>query len=371
MSAATSYRMTPDEAFLQTAVKKGQAFLQELSMKSLGKPDAALQCRVQHLDIGHVRRLSAIHDDTGNIAPIVVFEDPVSGSRWLADGFHRHRMLQIKKAESIWAYVVKGTRTDALVFATMCNRQLCLPRTREDIKKAILMLMEEANWLRKPAKDVAAHVGTTETTVTKYRLQFCQERDIDPETIDERIRLRRITRRPPAVFKPDPLSPQESPWANLTKRKPGERPTVTEAVEEMKREAIKEFIDSGRSEVGDNIVYYLREHGLHVQSIREYSGQSFEGLWGFVVISRYHCDLVTWVEFTPIRLGDFTAAIGRLALLKHMLGKPFRRKVILGDADGGSRIYLAANELGYLLMSPERFIGTCGTDPDRRNRDSS
>jgi hypothetical protein len=209
MATAKAYRMTPDEEFLAAALKDGRAKIEELSMKAIGKPDRSIQCRVlaDGIDPEHVRRLSAIHDSTGTIAPIVVFRDPVTDRLLIADGFHRHRMHEIKKLSSIAAYVVEGGRRDAVEFAAMCNRHLCLARTMADIRKAVMVLLEEESWLLSSAPRIAQHVGCSESSVLRYRGEFCSQRGIPVPTSvvtadgkAQRRRRRRAGEAPPRIY---------------------------------------------------------------------------------------------------------------------------------------------------------------------------
>lgn len=185
--ATAKLQITADELFIQAALKDGRASIQDVSLKAIGKPDTRFQARVLHLNMDHVHRLSALHDQFGQLAPVVIFRQ---GNRLiLADGFHRHEVHRVKRLPSILAYVIdvpKGESIDraALEFATMCNREMCLGRTKEDIKKAIWMLLEDEAWFNKSASVIGAHVGVVGTTVRKYRLEFCQATgQKEPETV--------------------------------------------------------------------------------------------------------------------------------------------------------------------------------------------
>lgn len=182
MSASKKLEMFPDELYLQTALKDGRATRQELSMKALGKPDTHLQARERHLDVSHVQMLHEILRQQGQLAPVIVFRELLDGKErlHLADGFHRHEVYRREGLTGIPAFVIKGKYHDAIEYATMCNRRLCLPRRKEDIRKAIFMILEQPDWFNRPAKTIGDHVGISHGSVEKYRVEFCSIHKVDP-----------------------------------------------------------------------------------------------------------------------------------------------------------------------------------------------
>lgn len=150
MSSARHLELTPDEVFLEEALRSGKAIKTEISMKALGKPDVQFQARVIHLDMTHVHRLSMNLENQGFLAHVVVFRD-TKGKLCLADGFHRHECYRKAGKAAIPAYQVTGDRNEAIEFAAMCNRQNCLGRTKDDERKAIKMLLNvpATEWLQK------------------------------------------------------------------------------------------------------------------------------------------------------------------------------------------------------------------------------
>ena len=166
--------LTPDEIFLQDALRSGRAIKTEISMK-LGEPDLSLQARENHLDMTHVHRLSAILESQGLSSPVIVFRDK-KGRLWLADGFHRHECYKKASKEAIPAYQIEGEKLEAIEYATMCNRHTCLGKTRDDIRKAIRMLLATPEWFDRSDSWIASKVGsTTETMVYGLRRRFCEE----------------------------------------------------------------------------------------------------------------------------------------------------------------------------------------------------
>ncbi len=165
-------------------------------MKALGKPDLSLQARVNHLDMTHVHRLSAILESQNVLAPVIIFCDK-KGKLWLADGFHRHECYRKARKEAIPAYQIEGERLEAIEFATMCNRHTCLGRTREDIRKAIYMVFEMSQWFNRADEWIAVHIGCGAGTVSRARYDFCKSRSRPiPERLETQLGNRVASRRP-------------------------------------------------------------------------------------------------------------------------------------------------------------------------------
>lgn len=179
MSAARSL-LTPDEQFIQEVLRSGRATRQDVSLKAIGIPDVSLQARVVHLDMDHCSRLErSVLDqgEHGDLAPVVLFRasNPQAKVKlFLADGHHRHHvyvnMLRPKR-HSIPAYVIDSDapEQEALEFATMCNREMCLGRSQEDITKAVEMLLMTELWRGRADTVIAHHVGCSNAKVTNIR----------------------------------------------------------------------------------------------------------------------------------------------------------------------------------------------------------
>lgn len=190
MSAAKHLELTPDEIYLQDALRSGKAIKTEISMKALGKPDVGLQARVNHLDMTHVHRLGMSLENQGFLAPVVVFRD-AQGKLWLADGHHRHECYRKAGKAAIPAYQIDGDRREALEFATMCNRENCLGRTREDQRKAAFMLFACDEWFCKSNSLIARHIGVAAETLSRWRHGYCVEHNVVPpeDRIDSKGRI--------------------------------------------------------------------------------------------------------------------------------------------------------------------------------------
>jgi hypothetical protein len=188
MSAATSL-LTPDEQFIQEVLRSGRATRQEVSLKAIGTPDVNLQARVVHLDMDHCSRLERAAMEQGDLAPAVLFRDARTNKLYLADGHHRHfvycNMLKPKRT-SIPAYVIDSPNAEqeALEFATMCNREMCLGRKPEDMAKAVEMLLLNEKTRMWSDRRISDHVGCMRSKVGQVRGRLKMEVGLDfPEIV--------------------------------------------------------------------------------------------------------------------------------------------------------------------------------------------
>src|SRR5262245_37492304 len=92
-------------------------------------------------DPTHVDRLAeALGRGEEFDADIDVYHD--QGIYWLADGFHRVEAYQRAGRTYVWANVREGGWFDALVHAAGANARHGLPRTRKDVRRAIVLLLD-------------------------------------------------------------------------------------------------------------------------------------------------------------------------------------------------------------------------------------
>jgi hypothetical protein len=79
-----------------------------------------------------------------NLPPIVLFFDDTD--YWLADGFHRYYAHHKIGALSIDADVREGTRRDAMLHSVGANATHGLRRTNNDKHRAVMKLLNDAEW---------------------------------------------------------------------------------------------------------------------------------------------------------------------------------------------------------------------------------
>jgi hypothetical protein len=175
---AKKLERTPAEIMLEQWIKIGVAVPDELSMKALGKPSRSLQSRVD-IDAGHVRALGQIVDRGGVLDRVVVFRDPDTKEDHLADGFHRHELHRVKKLDSIRVWLVHRPYREAILFSVSANLRVSKPPTDADKRKAVFMLLEDAEYRFMPSSEIAWRCGVHESTASLYRRSYFEEHGLE------------------------------------------------------------------------------------------------------------------------------------------------------------------------------------------------
>ena len=99
--------------------------------------------------------------------PVVVFHD--GSTYWLADGFHRVRAAERACLIEINADVRQGGRRDAVLFSVGANGAHGLRRTNEDKKRAVRVLLEDAEWSAWSDREIARRAGVSNQFVSNLR----------------------------------------------------------------------------------------------------------------------------------------------------------------------------------------------------------
>lgn len=105
--------------------------------------------------------------------PVVVFFD--GDNYWLADGFHRieaaRRYCHREKLApiSIPCDIRQGTRRDAILYSVGANAEHGLRRTNADKRRAVLRLLQDAEWSQWSNREIARRCKVDEKTVRNLR----------------------------------------------------------------------------------------------------------------------------------------------------------------------------------------------------------
>lgn len=99
--------------------------------------------------------------------PLVVFYD--GDEYWLADGFHRLCSAVKNGAVSALVDVHQGTRRDAVLFSVGANARHGLRRTNEDKRRAVLALLNDAEWGLWSDREIARRCGVHHQMVARFR----------------------------------------------------------------------------------------------------------------------------------------------------------------------------------------------------------
>lgn len=99
--------------------------------------------------------------------PVVVFHDGVD--YWLADGFHRTHAARRILLSDIDADIKQGTKRDAVLYSVGANSDHGLRRSNADKRKAVMTLLEDAEWSRWSNVEIARHCAVSDMTVKRIR----------------------------------------------------------------------------------------------------------------------------------------------------------------------------------------------------------
>lgn len=101
------------------------------------------------------------------LPPVVVYHDGCD--HWLADGFHRYFAHKKIDALDINAEVHQGTQRDAVLHSVGANSAHGLRRTNDDKRKAVLTLLEDAEWAKWSQSKIAKHCSVTPEYVSRLK----------------------------------------------------------------------------------------------------------------------------------------------------------------------------------------------------------
>lgn len=99
--------------------------------------------------------------------PVDVFYD--GRTYWLADGFHRYHAAQKLGLSDLPATVHQGTQRDAVLFSVGANAAHGMRRTNEDKRRAVMRLLDDAEWAKWSNREIARQCFVDERTVRSLR----------------------------------------------------------------------------------------------------------------------------------------------------------------------------------------------------------
>ena len=101
------------------------------------------------------------------LPPVTVFFDGTA--YWLADGFHRYWANKRIQCDYVFADVLQGTQRDAVLFSVGANAGHGLRRTNADKRKAVLTVLNDAEWSQWSNSEIARRCGVSEITIRRTR----------------------------------------------------------------------------------------------------------------------------------------------------------------------------------------------------------
>jgi len=140
----------------------------ELRM-DLIRVDQEIQVRVGGLNQEAVQAYTAILENDGDLPPVTVYQEPHDDGYWLADGFHRYQAHINAGKVNIMAFVMNGSREEALDYAESANLEHGLALSNED-KKNILhrRLSREHEWAQWSNGALARVLGVSSMTIKRW-----------------------------------------------------------------------------------------------------------------------------------------------------------------------------------------------------------
>lgn len=120
-----------------------------------------------------IRNYADAMKDGVDFPPVVVFHD--GKDYWLADGFNRYYAHQSINRTEIEADVRRGNILDAKLFACGANATHGQPRSHEDKRNAVMMVLNEPIWKNMSERDVAKACNVSQSLVSTMKRSLTLE----------------------------------------------------------------------------------------------------------------------------------------------------------------------------------------------------
>jgi hypothetical protein len=146
-------------------VGEASAELEEIEIRLIRR-DAGTQCRLK-LDAPTVERYRQAWIDGARFPAVVLVYD--GKHYFLADGFHRVESAYQANLKTVPADVRPGTRRDAVLLAVGANANHGLPRSNEDKRRAVDLLLRDPEWVKKSNGWLAKAAQVSKPFVSKRR----------------------------------------------------------------------------------------------------------------------------------------------------------------------------------------------------------
>lgn len=326
--------------------------IQLLSLDAISV-DRELQSRVA-TSIEYQREFSEAMLRGDEFPPVTVFWD---GKKYrLADGFHRHGAARKAGKKAIRAEIREGGRREALIFSAGANQKFSIPRTKDDIAKAIEMVLSDKEGFTWSLGRISKHVGVSPTTVRRRRAIFCSEKGLtEPSEVVREDGVLCSVETPPATPKKRVRGDGSVEYygcvggkdvylsANL--RKAEEK---LKQLQEGRRQASK-LVPPTAINCDDHLVYWFARKGFGFTGGHDIGCPSVSGYTGLGWI---------FVYVENLTATDFLAAVGRVLLARQKYD-PSAKPVVLCQHEG---FYSGppdlAREIGIEVLTPEEFLVT-------------
>ncbi len=102
-----------------------------------------------------------------SLPPVTLFFD--GASYWMADGFHRYFGAKAAGKKRIAEDITPGTLRDAILYSLSANSRHGLKRSNADKRKAVLTLLDDAEWSKWSNEKIAATCAVSPHTVADIK----------------------------------------------------------------------------------------------------------------------------------------------------------------------------------------------------------
>lgn len=114
--------------------------------------------------------------------PVTLFFD--GAHYWLADGFHRFFAAKEAGKEQIVEDVIPGTVRDAILYSLSANSRHGLKRSNADKRRAVEMLLSDAEWSKWSSREIAKACAVSHEFVSQLRESYLSTlTDSKPATV--------------------------------------------------------------------------------------------------------------------------------------------------------------------------------------------
>jgi len=142
------------------------------------RTDGGTQSRV-NLNMFTIEDYAQAMRNGAQFPPIVVFKSEEK-VYYLADGFHRHAAAVTAGFEEIECDVRDGDRRAAILYSVSANATHGQRRTREDVNRAIGMMLRDSVWGNLTNNAIAKHINCDPKTVAARRAELEKAGEIEP-----------------------------------------------------------------------------------------------------------------------------------------------------------------------------------------------
>jgi len=139
--------------------------IKKINLKSI-RIDGGTQSRVS-INEDAVASYAEAMTEGATLPPVVVFRD--GADDWLADGFHRYHAHNRIGAVSIEADIRAGTLRDAVLYSVGANGKHGMPPSNADKRKAVLVLLNDAEWSAWSDREIAKLCHVSHQMVCNHR----------------------------------------------------------------------------------------------------------------------------------------------------------------------------------------------------------